>query len=159
MKFKKTDKLIEGVEIKKLKKIITYDLRNKENGWLIDILRATDKIKKDGNNFAQIYITTAYPGMIKGFHWHKKKVDLFYVVTGTAKLVLIDDRENSTTKGRLNEFIMGEEGENIVVCVPPYVKHGFKNIGKNIVYILNYMNPAHDSNDPDNYHWNDYKWN
>ena len=158
MKFKKTERLIEGVEIKKLKKIITYDSHNKENGWLIDILRATDKIKKDGDKFAQIYVTTAYPGMVKGFHWHKKKVDIFCVIAGTAKLVLIDDRENSPTKGSLNEFVMSEEGEYIVVLVPPYVKHAFKNVGKSIAYILNYMNPAHDPDDPDNYHWNDYEW-
>ena len=151
------DKLIEGVEVKKLNKIITYDLNNKENGWLVDVLRGTDKIKKDGNNFSQIYVTTAYPEKIKGFHWHKKKVDIFYVITGIAKLVLIDDRENSPTKGILNEFIMGEEGENILVRVPPYVKHAFKNIGKNIVYILNYMNPSYDPNNPDNYHWDGYK--
>ena len=157
MEFKKTNKLIDGVEIKKLKKIITYDLHKKENGWLIDVLRDSDAIKKDSNKFSQIYVTTAYPGMVKGFHWHKKKVDLFCVIAGTAKLILIDDRENSPTKGTLNEFVMGEEGEYVVVRVPPYVKHAFKNVGKNIAYIINYMTPAFDPEDPDNYHWDDYE--
>ena len=150
--------LIDGVETKKLKVIQTYDKDKKNNGWLIDILRATDEIKKDKDKFAQIYVTTAYPGMVKGFHWHKTKTDLFCVIVGKAKLVLIDDRENSPTKGMINEFIMGE-GNYIVVRVPPYVKHAFKNIGDSIVYMLNYMNPAYDANNLDDYTSEEnYKW-
>ncbi|MCK4497211.1 MAG: dTDP-4-dehydrorhamnose 3,5-epimerase family protein [Candidatus Aenigmarchaeota archaeon] len=152
-------RLIDGIEVKRLEKIKTKDLKGNENGWLVDVLRATDSIKKDGNNFSQIYITTAFPDMVKGFHWHKKKTDIFFVVSGTAKLVLIDGREDSPTKGMVNEFVMGEEGEMILVLVPPYVKHAFKNIGKDIVYMLNYMNPAFDLNDPDSYHWKgNYEW-
>jgi len=157
MKFKRTYELIKGVEVKELKKIITYDKDKKENGWLIDILRATDKIKKDRDKFGQVYMTTAHPGMIKGFHWHKKKVDLFCVIAGTAKLVLVDDRDGSPTKGFVNEFIMGSEGKYIVVRVPPFVKHAFKNIGNDLVYMLNCMNPAYDPDHPDDYSWNGYR--
>lgn len=157
MEFKKSSRLIDGVAVKKLEKIITYDSSKVENGWLIDILRATDDIKKDGDKFAQIYVTAAYPKMVKGFHWHKKKVDLFCVVAGTAKLVLVDDRQASPTKGIINEFVMGEDGEFMVVRVPTYVKHAFKNIGSSVACMLNYMAPAYDPKDPDDYKWNGYK--
>lgn len=159
MELKKSEKLIDGVEVKELKKIMTYDSQKIENGWLIDILRATDDIKKDGDNFSQIYVTVAYPGMVKGFHWHKKKTDMFCVIAGTVKMVLADDRENSPTRGIINEFVMGEKGDYIVVRVPPFVKHAFKNIGKDDAYILNYMNPAYDKDDPDDYTWEGgYEW-
>jgi dTDP-4-dehydrorhamnose 3,5-epimerase len=157
MKFEKSTRLIEGVEVKELKKIVTFDAKKKENGWLIDILRATDSIKKDGSNFSQIYLTTAFPGAVKGWHWHKRKVDLFCVVSGTAKLVLVDDREGSKTKGIVNEFLMGEEGKLIVVRVPQLVKHALKNVGKGTAYIMNYMNPAYDKDDPDEYGWEGYE--
>ena len=157
MKFKKSDKLIEGVEVKNLKKITTYDTNNVENGWLIDVLRGTDEIKKDGKNFSQVYVTVAYPGAIKGFHCHRKKVDMFCVIRGTAKLVVVDDRENSSTKDTVNEFVMGDEGEYVVVRIPKQVKHAFKTIGKDDAYILNYMDPAYDKDDPDNYEWHEYE--
>lgn len=156
---KSKQKLIDNVKVKKLKKIKTFDTDENENGWLIDILRATDVIKKDKDKFAQMYVTTAYPNAVKGFHLHKIKVDLFCVIAGTAKLVLIDDRKDSPTKGMVNEFIMGDEGEFMVVRVPPYVKHAFKNIGKTLVYILNCMSPAYDPKHPDEYHCKgDYRW-
>jgi len=141
-------KLINGVGIKKLKKIITKDLDGHYNGWLIDVLRGNDKIKSDKKNFSQLYVTTCLPKMIKGFHLHKKKTDHFCVVGGKAKLVLIDNRPYSSTFKIKNEFIIGDDNP-MVIRVPPGVKHGFKNIGKTVIYIINYMNPPFDKNDPD----------
>jgi len=157
MEFKKTNDFIEGVELKKMDKIKTYDSFGDENGWLIDILRGTDGIKLDGKNFSQIYITVAYPSKVKGFHWHKTKVDMFFVVKGTIKLVLVDTRKESSTKGYVNEFIMGENGENVMVRVPRYVKHAIKNIGDDNAYILNYMDPGYNPTHPDSYEWDGYE--
>jgi dTDP-4-dehydrorhamnose 3,5-epimerase len=157
MKFQKGEKLIDGVEVKELRRIATYDSDNNENGWLVDILRSEDPIKKDGKNFSQIYVTTAKPGMVKGFHWHKKKVDLFFVVAGTVKLVLVDDRDGSPSIGSVNEFLMGEDGRNIIVRVPQNVKHALKNVGDEMAYVMNYMNPPFDPKDPDDYAWEGYE--
>ena len=56
--------LIEGVKIKNIKVIPD------ERGWFMEILRNDDEIFQ---NFGQIYITTAYPGVVKGWHCHKKQ--------------------------------------------------------------------------------------
>ena len=79
----KEEKLIDGVEVKELQTIQTFDMNKKHNGWLIDILRDTDSIKIDGDNFSQIYVTTAFPECVKGFHWHKTKIDHFCVISGS----------------------------------------------------------------------------
>jgi len=158
MEFTKSDRLIDGVEIKELKKITTYDFQKKENGFLIDILRGDDEIKKDGPKLDQIYMTTAFPGKVKGFHWTKKKTYLFCVVIGKAKLVIIDDREDSKTIGMVNEIIIGEDNYK-VVRIPPLVKRGFKNIGENMLVMLNIVTPGFDPKDPDILDWKyDYKW-
>jgi dTDP-4-dehydrorhamnose 3,5-epimerase len=141
-------KLINDVVVKRLKKISTKDLDGKYNGWLIDVLRNDDKIKSDGNNFSQLYVTTCLPKMIKGFHLHQKKTDHFCAIGGKIKMVLIDDRQNSSTFGMKNEFIMGDENP-IIIRVPPGVKHGFKNVGETMIYLINYMTPSFDKNDPD----------
>ncbi len=158
MKLNRTDQLIDGVEVKELKIIQTFDKNKTNNGWLIDILRATDTIKKDGDKFAQLYVTTAYPGMIKGFHWTKKKTYLFFCASSLAKLVIIDDRPNSPTHGYVNEILMGE-GNYKVVRIPSSVKRAFKNIGDKLLLMFNCVDVAYSPQDPDILDWDsDYDW-
>lgn len=158
MKPKETDKLIDGVEIKELKVIQTFNKEKVNNGWLIDILRSTDPIKKDKDRFAQLYMTTAYPGMVKGFHWTKKKTYLFFCATSLAKLVLIDDRHGSPSYGNINEILMGEDNFK-VVRIPPLVKRAFKNIGDKLLLMFNCVDIPYTPEDHDIYDWEiDYDW-
>ncbi len=146
---------IAGIEVKKLEKIKTFDLEGKENGWLMDIMRATDEIKNSGK-FAQVYVTAAVPGSVKGFHWYKKKTNFFCVIRGKVKLVVIDKRERSQTKGHVNEFMMGDENP-ILVKIPPYISAAFKNIGKEEALIINCPDMVFDKDDyfssKEDYEW------
>ncbi len=58
-------KQIQGVKIKHLR--IIPD----ERGWLMEILRCDDDIFQQ---FGQVYCTTAYPGVVKAWHYHKKRL-------------------------------------------------------------------------------------
>ena len=53
--------MIEGVKIKKLKVIPD------ERGRLMEMLRSDDDLFI---KFGQVYMTTAYPGVVKGWHYH-----------------------------------------------------------------------------------------
>jgi dTDP-4-dehydrorhamnose 3,5-epimerase len=64
-------KMIDGVMIKKLKVI------SDERGRLMEILRADDEMFQA---FGQVYMTTAYPGVVKGWHYHKRQSDNMAVV-------------------------------------------------------------------------------
>ena len=55
--------MIHGVEIKQLRVIPD------ERGRLMEVLRCDDNIF---NKFGQVYVTTAQPGVVKGWHYHKK---------------------------------------------------------------------------------------
>ncbi|MFC1493553.1 WxcM-like domain-containing protein, partial [candidate division KSB1 bacterium] len=76
--------MIEGVRVKDLKVIPD------ERGRIMETLRSDDEIFI---KFGQAYITTAYPGVVKGWHYHKKQIDNFTCIHGMMKLVLYDDRE------------------------------------------------------------------
>jgi dTDP-4-dehydrorhamnose 3,5-epimerase len=112
--------MIDGVVTKKLR------LMPDERGRLMEVLRKDDQFFE---SFGQAYITTAYPGVVKAWHRHKKQKDHITCVKGMAKLVLYDDRENSKTKGEVNEFIIGELNP-MLVRVPNGVWHGFKCISE-----------------------------
>ena len=112
--------MIHGVVTKKL------NVRSDERGRLMEIIRKDDQLFL---KFGQVYMTTAYTGVVKGWHYHKKQVDNFAVVKGMIKLVLYDSRDDSPTKGEINEFFLGEHNP-VLVQIPNLVLHGFKCISQ-----------------------------
>lgn len=137
----KKARLIDGVIIKPLKVIAD------ERGRLMELLRRDDPFFEE---FGQVYMTTAYPGVVKGWHYHKQQADHFAVVKGMIKLVLFDSREESPTKGLINEFFPGIHNP-ILVKVPTFVYHGFKTISEEEAIIINVPTQPYLYNDPDEY--------
>ena len=133
--------LIDGVRVKKLKVI------SDERGRLMEMPRDDDEIFV---KFGQVYITTAYPGVVKGWHYHKKQTDHFVGLKGMTKVVLYDNRENSKTHGLINEFFLGEHNP-ILVQIPAGVFHGFKCIGETESMMLNIPTEHYVYDDPDEF--------
>lgn len=119
--------MIEGVQIKQLK------VHCDERGRLMELLRRDDKIFK---KFGQVYMTTCYPGVVKGWHYHKKQTDHFVCVKGMIKLVLFDSRKKSKTYKEVNEFFLGIHNP-ILVQVPTWVYHGFKGVSEEEAVVIN----------------------
>jgi dTDP-4-dehydrorhamnose 3,5-epimerase len=79
---------INDVIITPLKKI------SDERGCIMHMLRAD---APHFEQFGEIYFSTAYPSVIKGWHEHTKQVQNYAVIDGMIKLVLYDNRKNSST--------------------------------------------------------------
>ena len=146
--------MISGVKTKKLRLIPD------ERGHLMEVLRSDDEMFAQ---FGQVYVTTAYPGVVKAWHYHKVQGDNIAVVSGMMKLVLYDSRKDSPTHGEVNEFFIGELNPTLV-HIPPFVMHGFKCIGEKTAMALNVPTEKYNYTQPDEYrvdpHKNDipYKW-
>jgi len=93
--------------------------------------------------FGEVYFSTAYPGVVKGWHIHKKMTLNYAVVSGIIKLVLYDDRDKSKTKGKLVEIFTGENNYSLIT-IPPMVWNGFKGIGTKTAIVANYTDIVHD---------------
>jgi dTDP-4-dehydrorhamnose 3,5-epimerase len=147
-------RLIEGVKIKVLKPIPD------DRGWLMEILRCDDEIFE---RFGQVYLTVCYKGVVKAWHYHKLQTDHFAVVKGMAQVALYDLREDSPTKGEINEFFIGELNP-LLIKIPPMVAHGFKAVGEGDAYVINVPTEPYNRENPDEYRlpWNDpnipYSW-
>lgn len=133
--------MIKGVAIKKLTPFPD------ERGRVMEILRSDDEIFK---KFGQVYFTTAYPGAVKAWHYHKKQTDYFTVISGMAKLVLYDPRKGSSTKGQVNEFFLGIHNP-VLVQIPPNIYHGFKCISETEAIMLNCPTEPYNPKNPDEY--------
>jgi dTDP-4-dehydrorhamnose 3,5-epimerase len=134
-------KMIEGVTVRSLKLIPD------ERGRLMEILRCDDP---EFTKFGQVYMTTAYPGVVKAWHYHKLQDDNMTVLGGMAKIVLFDDREGSPTRGTINEFFVGDHNR-MLVHIPKNVWHGFKCISERECVVLNAVTEPYDRDQPDEF--------
>lgn len=134
--------MIEGVKVKKLK-VIPDD-----RGMLMEIFR----VSEIGIKPEQVYMTTAFEGAVKDkdkFHMHKSQTDNMCCIKGTVKLVLVDTRINSNTKGEIGEFEIGE-GNFCIVTIPNRVLHAFKSL-KGEAFIINCIDHEYNHENPDEF--------
>jgi dTDP-4-dehydrorhamnose 3,5-epimerase len=135
--------LIQDVVVKRL------TIHCDERGRLMEMIRCDDK---DLHNikFGQVYMTTAWPGVTKAWHFHKKQTDHFVCVRGMMKVVLYDPRPDSRTKGMVNEFFLGDHSPTLVE-VPNLVYHGFKCVSDTEAMVINYVTEPYDYKNPDEF--------
>jgi dTDP-4-dehydrorhamnose 3,5-epimerase len=119
-----------------------------ERGWLMEILRADDG--ELFTKFGQVYVSATYPGVVKAWHYHERQVDNFACVAGMVKLVLVDTRDDSPTRGAINEFFIGSLNP-MLVQVPNLVYHGWKCIGSEVALVVNVPTESYHYAQPDEY--------
>ena len=119
--------MIEGIKITLLQQI------EDDRGKVMHMLRSdSENFKK----FGEIYFSTVHPNKVKGWHLHSKMTLNYAVVLGKIKLVLYDDRPNSNTKGKIQEFFLSQKNYKLI-SVPPLIWNGFMGIGNETAIVAN----------------------
>lgn len=126
--------MIDGVEVIPLRRIPD------ERGTIFHMLKCTDAHFRQ---FGEIYFSTVYPGVIKGWHKHQEMTLNYACIDGRIKLVLYDDRQGSPTKGELMEIFLGQDNYSLVI-IPPDVWNGFKGMSTPKAIVANCCTHPHD---------------
>ena len=126
--------MIEGVKITPLKQF--FDERGK-------VMHMLSRESSAFSEFGEIYFSCTYPGAVKAWHLHKEMTLNYAVVHGSIKCVLYDDREDSPTKGNLEEYFLSPENY-FLLTVPPLVWNGWKGIGLDTSIVANCSTIPHD---------------
>jgi dTDP-4-dehydrorhamnose 3,5-epimerase len=145
--------MINGVLISK-KDIIPDD-----RGKIMHIMKSSDEVF---TSFGEVYCSTVFPGIVKGWHMHKRMTLNYVVLKGNIKFVLYDGRPESSTYKVLQEFVIGEN-QYMMITVPPFVWNGFKGIGLDEAFVINFTDIAHEKEeivrmDPHNNDLIEYDW-
>ena len=125
--------MIEGVLVKPLKRIPD------ERGTIMHMMRVDDP---EFEHFGEIYFSTVYPGVVKGWHIHSEMTLNYAVIHGAIKLVLYDDREGSRTRGEIQEILLGQDNY-CLAKIPRMVWNGFKGIGTEMAVVANLATMPH----------------
>lgn len=145
--------MIEGIQVTSRKVIPD------ERGKIMHIMKSSDS---QFITFGEVYCSSVYPGVVKGWHLHKKMTLNYVVLKGNIKFVLFDARPESNTYRQIQEIIIGEN-QYVMVTVPPNIWNGFKGIGLEEALVINFTNIPHDPEeivrlDPHQNDIIDYDW-
>ena len=131
--------MIDGV------KLIARTRHADDRGYVTEILRSDDEHFVE---FGQAYVTTCRQGVVKAWHKHKEQTDFFYVIGGTMKIGLYDDRDGSSTNGDYQVVVLGEQGNDALLVIPPSIWHGMMGMAP-FSTLLNIPSRPYDYDDPD----------
>jgi dTDP-4-dehydrorhamnose 3,5-epimerase len=124
---------IEGVRFVPLRRIPD------ERGTIYHMLRRTDEHFLE---FGEIYFTSIYRDVVKGWHRHRDMTLNYACIVGRIKLVLYDDRPGSPTRGTLVERFLGPDDYSLAI-IPPGVWNGMKGMTETAV-VANCATHPHD---------------
>ena len=114
------------------------DLKTDQRGNLAELIKS--------KHFGQIFVSKTYKGVIRGNHYHNKKIEKFCVLKGKAVIKfrhIFDDEI-------LSYYVSGKELE--VVDIPPGYTHSIENLGNDEMIVLFWANHIFDPEKPDTYY-------
>ncbi|MBI4221011.1 MAG: dTDP-4-dehydrorhamnose 3,5-epimerase family protein [Chloroflexi bacterium] len=125
---------IDGVRVIPLRRIPD------ERGTIHHMLKRSDP---HFTEFGEIYFSTAYPEVVKGWHLHENATLHYACIFGRVKLVLFDERSSSPTTGGLMEIFLGVDNYSLII-IPPGVWNGFKGMSEPYAIVANCCSQPHD---------------
>jgi len=138
----KLEELIDGVSVREVLHV------PRDHGVITEVFRP--EWDPTGLPVVHIYQSRLYPGALGAWSCHAKNTDRLFVNQGNIKVVLYDGREESRTRGMVNELHAGDARPCLLV-LPPGIWHGLQNLGSQEALVLNMPTNAYDYKDPDHY--------
>jgi dTDP-4-dehydrorhamnose 3,5-epimerase len=146
-------KNIEGVNLTKLKQF------HDERGAVYHYIKTSSP---EFAGFGEIYYSKILSNVIKGWKLHKESTQNFCVPYGVLKIVLVDNRTNSTTYGNIIEIILNDSDHYYLLTIPPNIWYSFKSLSLDFTLLSNLINIEHNPSEGENLPLNSskiqYKW-
>jgi dTDP-4-dehydrorhamnose 3,5-epimerase len=125
-----------------LEQIKTKDVRDgHQNGVFVPVWRDWDKeYEKEPQ---MVYVTTCFPGEVKGPHLHKERWSYLTVLKGKVVFIVKIDQE-------FREYIIDESKPQTIV-IPAGIPQAHINLANEDAIVINLCNPAWHPERQDNY--------
>ena len=118
-----------------------------DRGAVYHYLKSTDETFK---GFGESYYSKINPGIVKGWKIHNRIHQHFCVPSGVVKIVVFDNREDSETKGIIDEIILDDNDNYSLLSMPPKLWYSFKCISHHPSILANIIDRTHDPTESDN---------
>jgi dTDP-4-dehydrorhamnose 3,5-epimerase-like enzyme len=112
----------ENINLDFAKKVKTYDLNGKENGFLIELTK--------NGNLTTSYLSCCYPGAFKGYHLHSQRAANYVCVRGKITIILY-------TKEGKQEYLLDSVNNIQKIHIPKDIPTGLWNHETEECWIIN----------------------
>jgi len=103
-----------------------------DRGYLTQVIQESDAVFPP---IKRVYVVGNFgKGVIRGFHKHFKELKCFFVASGAAKFLLVDDREDGKTYKEIDTYILSPRNPSILV-VPTGVYNGWMSLEENTILV------------------------
>ena len=136
-------------------KITPLKILSDSRGSVMHMMRNDSKIFE---SFGEIYFSTIFKDSIKAWHLHKESTLNYVCIKGAVKLVLFDERPESTTKGKYQEINLSPKNY-FLVTIPPNIWNGFKGLHEPESIIANCLSLPHNEKEMVRKNHSDQKFN
>lgn len=126
---------IEGLKLTALREITD------DRGGVLHMLR-NDAI--DFIGFGECYFSEVQPGAVKAWKKHTRQTQNISVPVGRLLFVIFDDREDSSTRGKINTIQLGRPDAYYRIQIPKGLWYGFTCIGTIKAMLVNCADIPHD---------------
>ena len=111
-----------------------------DRGAVLHMLRSDSDLYTD---FGELYFSETKPGIIKAWKCNSKLTQLLAVPKGRIRLVIFDDRLDSSSKGELQILEVGRPDAYQLIKIPNNLWYGFECISNEPSLIANCTNGIH----------------
>ena len=112
--------------------VVELKVNADDRGYFYEVMHSTDSFF---NKFGQIYVVCdPTRGTVRAFHKHEILWDWFCIVHGSAKFVLVDDRQDKSTYRQKDVIVIGEHNPSLIV-VPPGIFHGWMSLEDDTIMV------------------------
>jgi len=125
---------IEGLNLRPLRQIKDH------RGSVMHFIR---KDASEFKEFGEVYFSKINGGVVKGWKLHHRISQLFCIPFGIVKIVIYDDRPNSSTRGTIAEVILDDDANYNLLSIPPKVWYSFKSLSTTYSLLANVINEIH----------------
>ena len=131
--------IVEGSSIDGFE-IIDLNPIKDERGMLMHMLRSDSE---HFQMFGEVYFSVTNPGVVKGWKKHLEMTQHFTVPVGTLKLVILDQRKDSKTKGNVLKLTLNRDNYSLVK-IPPMLWYSFQTSEEGEAMIANLTDLPHE---------------
>lgn len=130
--------MIDGVVITYLKEF------KDERGSVLHMIRSD---AETFSGFGECYFSEVLPGCVKAWKKHTRQTQNLVVPIGKIRLVLFDDRQYSTSIGKIQIIEMDRQQNYVRVTIPSGIWQGFMCISESPSLMVNCADLMHDKDE------------
>jgi dTDP-4-dehydrorhamnose 3,5-epimerase len=132
--------VISGVQIVPLRVIAD------DRGEVLHMLRRDSPLFA---GFGEIYFSSIRCGLVKGWKRHHRMILNLAVPVGRVRFVLFDEREDSASRGQIQEIVAGHDDYKLIV-IPPGIWTAFQGLATGFSLLANCASIPHEQGEAEN---------